>query len=64
MSEQSGTAVCVIRAERQSEELLITLLVTPDVAARTTRPPLAFSDDRDPLAAVADFLAAARQGVA
>lgn len=64
MSEPSGTAVCVIRAERQSEGLLITVLVTPDVAARTTRPPLTFVDERDALAAVADFLATARKSTA
>src|SRR4051794_1299810 len=56
MSEPSGTAICLIRAEHQSEGLLITVLVTPNVAARTTRRPVTFSDDQDALAAVADFL--------
>jgi hypothetical protein len=53
---RSATSVCVVRAERQPNGLLITLLTTLDIASGLEAPPQRFSDVTAALAAVAAFL--------
>lgn len=53
---QPQAAVCVVRAERQSSGLLITVTVHRDMVAEHSDPPQHFSDIGDAIGAVTGFL--------
>lgn len=56
MDQGTKTAVCLLRAERQFDGLLITMVVTQDIATGVQEPPRHFVDAANAVAAVAAFL--------
>ena len=58
MDHGTETAVCLLRTERQSDGILITMLVTRDVATGVQDPPRHFADVGSAVDAVAAFLSA------
>lgn len=58
MSRATATAVCLLRAERQTDGLLITMLATQDITTGLQDPPRRFLDVGSAVAAVAAFLEA------
>lgn len=56
LARQPQAAVCVVRVERQSSGLLITVTVHRDVLNEHSDPPQHFSDVGDAIGAVTGFL--------
>jgi hypothetical protein len=56
VDQRNETAVCLLRIERQNDGILITMLVTRDIATGVQDPPRRFVDAGSAVDAIAAFL--------